>query len=56
MAEIEFIIPGSGIINDTEEDAEIIIPGVGIYNEQASPGGNLFMPEQLGLRSMQGLH
>ena len=30
----EYIIPGSGIVNDTEEGAEIIIPGFGVYQEQ----------------------
>jgi len=35
MADIEYIVPGSGIVNDTETNSEIIIPGFGIYNEQA---------------------
>ena len=30
----EYIIPGSGIVNDTEEGAEIIIPGFGVFQEQ----------------------
>ena len=34
MADIEYIIPGSGIVNDTEEGAEVIIPGFGVYQEQ----------------------
>lgn len=33
-AEVEYIVPGMGIINDTEEGFEIIIPGGGIYNQQ----------------------
>lgn len=33
-APVEYIIPGSGIVNDTEEGFEPIIPGSGIYNEQ----------------------
>lgn len=36
MADIEFIIPGCGIVNDTQEDAEVIIPGFGIYNQQVA--------------------
>ncbi len=44
MADIEFIIPGSGIVNDTEEGFEVIIPGFGIYNEQAAaPVGGRIM-------------
>jgi len=41
MADIEFIVPGSGIIDDTQKGSEIIIPGAGIYVEQeaAAPGG-----------------
>ena len=39
MADIEYIIPGSGIVNDTEEGAEVIIPGFGIYQEQEAAGG-----------------
>lgn len=34
MADIEYIIPGGGIVQDTEEDSEVIIPGLGIYNEK----------------------
>ena len=34
MADILYIVPGSGIIQDTENDAEVIIPGAGIYNER----------------------
>jgi len=30
-----YIIPGGGIVNDTEEGFGVIIPGFGIYNEQA---------------------
>ena len=33
MADIEYIVPGSGIVNDTEEGAEVIIPGFGIWLE-----------------------
>ena len=33
MANIEYIVPGSGIVNDTEEGSEVIIPGFGIYIE-----------------------
>ena len=36
MADIEYIVPSGGIINDTEEGSAPIIPGVGIYNEQAA--------------------
>jgi hypothetical protein len=32
--ETEYIIPGLGIINDTETSSEVIIPGGGIYNQQ----------------------
>lgn len=42
MADIEYIVPGSGIVNDTEEGAEVIIPGFGIYVErdtEAAAGG-----------------
>jgi hypothetical protein len=39
MADVEFIIPGVGIVNDTEEGFEPIIPGVGIYVEYAAGGG-----------------
>ena len=38
MSSIEFIVPGSGIVNDTEIGSEVIIPGFGIYNEQALSG------------------
>ena len=41
MADIEFIVPGSGIVNDTEEDSEVVIPGFGIYNEQAAAAGSI---------------
>ncbi|MEA3478427.1 MAG: hypothetical protein U9R60_09630 [Bacteroidota bacterium] len=45
MADTNYIAPGSGIIQDTEEDSEVIIPGVGIYNEQeASSGGGSILP------------
>ena len=44
MADIEFIIPGGGIVNDTEEGSEIIIPGVGIYVEQTAAAGGLSIP------------
>jgi len=37
MADIEFIIPGFGIINDTEEGFESLLPGSGIYNQQSAP-------------------
>jgi hypothetical protein len=33
---IEYIIPGSGIVNDTIIGSEILIPGFGVYQEQAS--------------------
>lgn len=29
----EYIIPGSGIYNDTSQGAELIVPGIGIVNE-----------------------
>jgi len=35
MADIEYIIPGGGIYNDTEQGFEPVVPGVGIVNEQA---------------------
>ena len=44
MADIEYIIPGSGIVNDTEEGAEVIIPGFGIYQEQEAAAGGLSIP------------
>lgn len=43
MSDIEYIIPGSGLVNDTETDSQIIIPEFGVYNEQESsvpPTGN----------------
>ena len=30
-----YIVPGSGIVNDTNEGFGVIIPGVGIYIQQA---------------------
>lgn len=36
MATIEYIVPGGGIINDTETGAEVIVPGMGIFNEQTA--------------------
>lgn len=41
MADTEYILPGVGIVNDTEEGFEPIFPGDGIYNEQtaAAPSG-----------------
>ena len=42
MAAFEYIIPGGGIYNDTEQGFEPVVPGVGIVNEQeaaAPPGG-----------------
>ena len=47
MADIEYIIPGSGIVNDTEEGAEVIIPGFGIYQEQEAAAGGLSIPRPL---------
>jgi len=38
MVDINYIIPGGGIIQDTEVGFEIIIPGVGIYIERTSVG------------------
>ncbi len=37
----EYIVPGGGIVNDTNEGFEIIIPGFGIYQEQEPEGGAL---------------
>ena len=39
MADIEFIVPGSGIVQDTEEGFEMIAPGFGIYQEQEAASG-----------------
>jgi len=36
MADIEYIIPGGGIVNDTNTGTQLIIPALGIYNEQAA--------------------
>ena len=44
MADVEYIVPGSGIVNDTEEDSEIVIPGFGIYDEQAAAAGGISIP------------
>ena len=37
MADTNYIVPGSGIIQDQELGFEPIIPGAGIYNEQPEP-------------------
>ena len=41
MAAIEYIVPGGGIVNDTETESEVIIPGMGIFNEQAAAVGGV---------------
>jgi|GEM_PF-4450451 hypothetical protein len=43
MADIEYILPGSGIVNDTEEGFEMVTPVAGIYNQQeaAAPAGDI---------------
>ena len=40
----EYVIPGSGIVNDTEEDSEVVIPGSGLYNEQVAAVGGEVIP------------
>ena len=49
MAAFEYIIPGGGIYNDTEQGFEPVVPGVGIVNEQtaAAPPGGLSIPRPL---------
>ena len=44
MANTEYIIPGSGIVQDTEEGFEIIIPGSGIYQEQEAASEATLLP------------
>lgn len=39
MADKEIIVPGGGIIQDTEEGSEVIIPGGGIYQQQEAVAG-----------------
>lgn len=44
MADTNYIIPGGGIVQDTEEGFEPIIPDVGIYQEQAAAPGGISIP------------
>jgi hypothetical protein len=41
VAAIEYIVPGGGVYNDTEQGHEPVVPGVGVVVEQtaAAPGG-----------------
>lgn len=39
MADINYIVPGAGLIQDTEEGSEVIIPAEGIYQQQPVPVG-----------------
>jgi len=38
MADVNYIVPGSGIVQDQENGYEMIIPGFGIYDEQEAAG------------------
>jgi len=44
MADIERIVPGGGIIQDTEEGSEVIVPDLGIFNEVTAAAGGLSIP------------
>ncbi len=39
MAAIEYIVPGGGVYNDTEQGHEPVVPGVGIVDEQTAAAG-----------------
>ena len=48
MADTAYLIPGGGIVVDTEQDEAELIPGLGIYVEQAGAIMNQLQSANLG--------
>ena len=46
MADQVYLIPGTGLYKDTEQDSVKLIPGGGLYKEQTgdTPSENVFTP------------
>jgi len=47
MADTLYLIPGSGLYVDTEQDTVQLIPGGGLYIEQAGDTGSTLLPNEL---------